>query len=123
MRPVLFAAALLVLPLSAARAQYTLARESRLAQHDSAARAVAARLQADLTGLRQAEDAYFAAHGTYTADLAALPAFRPASGGAVRVARADRGGWAAVATHPALPGSEERLTVTRAVAAASPGRR
>jgi BlaR1 peptidase M56 len=86
---------------------------TRVTQTDSASRALIVRMRADLSALRAAQDAYFAAHATYAPGLETLEPFHGRSGATVTIVEASSTGWLAVVTHPALPGSALRATVTR----------
>jgi hypothetical protein len=84
-------------------------------QTDSASTALVARMRTDLSALRTAQDAYFAAHATYAPGLETLEQFHGQSGATVTIVEASSTGWLAVVTHPSLPGSALRATVTRTV--------
>lgn len=86
---------------------------ARVIQQDSAAQALVARIRADLSALRAAQDAYFAAHQTYAATIEALGDFRVVSGASIVLRSATANGWTAEAMHKALPESALRATATR----------
>lgn len=60
-------------------------------------RAYEAEMRSDLRNLMSAEERYFAEHGTYVAELRALPYFSPTPGVRIEILEVNRGGWRAVA--------------------------
>jgi len=62
-------------------------------------KAYAAALKGDLHNLATAEESYFYVWFTYTTDTSAL-SFKSSQGSQLTIVAADRGGWAATATHP-----------------------
>ena len=84
---------------------------SNVVQDDSASQALVARIRADISALRSAQDAYRATHDTYAGTLEAL-AFRPTSG-ATFTLQSNAGEWSVDVTHPSLPGSGLRARARR----------
>ena len=80
---------------------------------DSASGVIAGMVRADISALRAAQDAFYAEHRAYAADLVSLPTFRAASGADVVLRRGGAGGWEADVTHAALPGAAFRATAVR----------
>jgi len=71
----------------------------------AASTTVVARMSATLRRLVIVEEGYWAAHGTYTTDVAALGMMRRSRDSVLVVVRfAGGGGWSARATHPAVKG-------------------
>lgn len=101
---------------------YTYAVATQGVAADSASAALVHRVRIDLSSLRLAQDAYYAEHHTYAADLAVLRDFHPQSGAVVTIRNVTARGWEASATHSALPGATLRATVTRPVEEAAGGR-
>jgi len=62
-------------------------------------RAYELEMRSDLRNMMTAEGRYFAEHGTYVAELSALPGFSPTPGVSVEIVQANGGGWRAVARH------------------------
>ena len=102
---------------AAAGAQTSLHVSSKIVQRDSASMVIGTAIRQDLTRLRAAQDTFYAANGTYAAKLAQLRDFRATSGATLTIDVAKADGWVAFATHPLLPGSEERIWVSRERAA------
>ena len=84
---------------------------SNVVQDDSASQALVARIRADISALRSAQDAYRASHDTYAGTLEAL-AFRPTSGASFTL-QSNAGEWSVEVTHPSLPGSGLRARARR----------
>jgi len=84
---------------------------SNVVQDDSASQALVARIRADISALRSAQDAYRATHDTYAGTLEAL-AFRPTSGASFTL-QSNAGEWSVEVTHPSLPGSGMRARARR----------
>ena len=97
---------------AAAEAQYTfqvLRSDSPRGAADSSAQRM---MNEDVTRIRLAQDAYFAAYGTYASRLDDLADLKLVSGAVLTLAGATATGWQLTATHPRLVG-EYQLTVKR----------
>jgi prepilin-type N-terminal cleavage/methylation domain-containing protein len=67
---------------------------------NSREKAFMATLKSDLRNLASAQESYYNDNQAYTADLAALTAFRPSTGAVITINEATTGGWSATAKHP-----------------------
>jgi hypothetical protein len=110
-------------PAADAPGGYTYTVTTQGISGDSASAALVRRIRADLAALRQAQDAYYAAHHSYAADLAVLRAdFRTHSGAELVLRNVTVRGWEALATHPALAGGSLQATVVMSAEATGAGR-
>ena len=93
---------------------YSYNRQSRVVQRDAASQALARQVEGDLAALRNAQDAYYAAHQTYATSLDQLKGFRNTSGATILLRDVSDLGWTADATLSSLPRSSFLAQVNRA---------
>ena len=112
-QPILLGAAL-VLVAGVAQAQQSVhfTRESILEPAVVEDRVLVDSVRANVARVRVAEEAYYAANGTYASELADLTGVQLSEGVSVVIVMSDSKGWRAEATHPSLPGAEV-VEVTR----------
>ena len=112
-QPILLGAAL-VLVAGVAQAQQSVhfTRESILEPAVVEDRVLVDSVRADLARVRVAQEAYYAANGTYASELADLTGVQLSEGVSVVIVMSDSKGWRAEATHASLAGAEV-VQVTR----------
>jgi hypothetical protein len=112
-QPILLGAALvLVAGVGQAQQSVHFTRESILEPAVVEDRVLVDSVRANVARVRVAEEAYYAANGTYASELADLTGVQLSEGVTVVIVMSDSKGWRAEATHPSLPGAEV-VEVTR----------
>lgn len=77
-------------------------------------------LQTDLKSLAVYQEQYFSDHEVYAPDVGSLPQFDGSPGVIVSITNTAPEGWAAVTTHPSIPGTQCGLFVGTVAAANAP---
>ena len=90
----------------AAAPGHAAAQSSPLAPFDSTARNTVEAMQQDLEHLRAAQAAFYRAHHRYAMQVGQIPGFQTTRGTMIAISPDGDGGYRAVATNPALAGTE-----------------